>query len=198
MSMKNYKTIFAVLISLLTIVIFYWFFYVLVINRNNYSKIKEDLIEAENNFKRLSSERANFTTIKNTREKQIHNYDTLKVHIPLKQNVKGSDSYIETLDIIQQIAGNNDIIINVFKPILVNTFPQIKVSNKLLEKKIERYLVEIECNGNYISIGKFFQELQKHERFINLLKFNIETEFGIEGGLNCKVLLYTYVFSEYN
>ncbi len=198
MSMKNYKTIFTVLISLLTIVIFYWFFYVLVINRNNYSKIKEDLIEAENNFKRLSSERANFTTIKNTREKQILNYDTLRVHIPLKVNVKGSDSYIETLDIIHQVAGRNNVIIDIFKPILVNTFPQIEVSSRLLEKKIERYLVEMECNGDYISIGKFFQELQKHERFINLLKFNIETEFGIEGGLNCKVLLYTYIFSEYN
>ena len=198
MSMKNYKTIFTLLISLLIIVIFYWFFYVLVINRNNYTKIKEDLIEAEDNFKRLSNERANFTTIKNTREKQILNYDTLKVHIPLKENVRGSDSYIETLDIIHKVARNNNVIIEVFKPVLVNTFPQIQVSNKLLEKKIERYLVEMECNGDYISIGKFFQELQQHERFINLLKFDIETEFGIEGGLNCKVLLYTYVFSEYN
>ena len=196
--MKNYKTIFAVLISLLTIVIFYWFFYVLVINRNNYSKIKEDLIVAENNFKRLSSERANFKTIKNTREKQTLSFDTLKVHIPLKMNVRGSNSYIETLDIIQKIARKNKVAITVFKPELVNTFPKIEVSNKLLDKKIERYLVEMECNGDYLSIGKFFQELQENEKLINILKFNIETEFSIEGGLNCKVLLYTYVFSEFN
>jgi len=196
--MKNYKTIFAVLISLLTIVIFYWFFYVLVINRNNYSSIKEDLIVAENNFKRLSSERANFKTIKNTREKQALSFDALKDHIPLKKNVKGSNSYIETLDIIQKIARKNKVAITVFKPELVNTFPKIEVSNKLLDKKIERYLVEMECNGDYLSIGKFFQELQENERLINLLKFNIETEFSIEGGLNCKVLLYTYVFSEFN
>jgi len=196
MSIKNYKTIFTVLVSLLTIVIFYWFFYVLVINRNNYSKIKEDLIEAENNFNRLSSDRANFRTIKNTREILIHNFDTLMVHIPLKENIQGSNSYIETLDIIHQIAGNNNVIIDRFKPTLVNTFPQIEVRNRLLEKRIERYVVEMECNGDFISIGNFFQDLQKHERFINLLKFNIETEFGIEGGLNCKVLLYTYVFSE--
>jgi Tfp pilus assembly protein PilO len=196
--MKNYKTIFAVLISLLTIVIFYWFFYVLVINRNNYSKIKEDLIVAENNFKRLSSERANFKTIKNTREKQTLNFDTLKVHIPLKKNVKGSNSYVETLDIIHKIARKNKVAITVFRPELVNTFPKIEVSNKLLDKKIERYLVEMECNGDYLSIGKYFQELQENERLINLLKFNIETEFSIEGGLNCKVLLYTYVFSEFN
>ena len=81
---------------------------------------------------------------------------------------------------------------------MVNTFPKIEVSNKLLDKKIERYLIEMECNGDYLSIGKFFQELQDSERLINLLKFNIETELSIEGGLNCKVLLYTYVFSEYN
>jgi len=196
--MKNYKTIFAALISLLTIVIFYWFFYVLVINRNNYSKIKEDLIVAENNFKRLNSERANFKTIKNTREKQALSFETLKVHIPLKKNVRGSNSYIETLDIIHNIARKNKVAITVFKPELVNTFPKIEVSNKLLDKKIERYLVEMECNGDYLSIGKFFQELQENERLINLLKFNIETEFSIEGGLNCKVLLYTYVFSEFN
>ena len=196
--MKNYKTIFALLISLLTIVIFYWFFYVLVINRNNYSKIKEDLIVAENNFKRLSGERANFKTIKNTREKQALSFDALKVHIPLKENIRGSNSYIETLDIIQKIAKKNNVIINVFKPELVNTFPKIEVSNKLLDKKIERYLIEMECNGDYLSIGKFFQELQDSERLINLLKFNIETELSIEGGLNCKVLLYTYVFSEFN
>ena len=196
--MKNYKTIFAALISLLTIVIFYWFFYVLVINRNNYSKIKEDLIVAENNFKRLNSERANFKTIKNTREKQALSFETLKVHIPLKKNVRGSNSYIETLDIIHNIARKNKVAITVFKPELVNTFPKIEVSNKLLDKKIERYLVEMECNGDYLSIGKFFQELQENERLINLLKFNVETEFSIEGGLNCKVLLYTYVFSEFN
>lgn len=196
--MKNYKTIFAVLISLLTIVIFYWFFYVLVINRNNYSKIKEDLIVAENNFKRLSGERANYKTVKNTREKQALIFDALKVHIPLKENIRGSNSYIETLDIIQKIAKKNKVIINVFKPELVNTFPKIEVSNKLLDKKIERYLIEMECNGDYLSIGKFFQELQDSERLINLLKFNIETELSIEGGLNCKVLLYTYVFSEFN
>ena len=196
--MKNYKTFFTVLVSLLTIVIFYWFFYVLVINRNNYGKIKEDIIEAEDNFKQLNSERANFAIIKNTRDILIQNYDTLKVHIPLKENVRGFNSYIKTLDIIQQIAKDNNVIINVFKPILENTFPQIGVSKRLLDNKIERYVVKMECNGNYLSIGKFFQDLQKHNRLINLLKFNIETEYGIEGGLNCEAWLYTYVFSEYN
>ena len=196
--MKNNKTIFIVLISLLTIVVLYWFFSVFIINRGDYNKVKESMIQAENNFKKLSNERANYTTIKKTREKQIIDFDTLKVHIPLKENANGSNRYIETLDIIQQVAKNNNITISVFKPVLINTFPDIDVVDKQLKQSIKRYLLEMECNGEFISIGKFFEELQDQERLINLLKFKIETEHGIEGSLFCKAFLYTYVFSEYN
>ena len=56
----------------------------------------------------------------------------------------------------------------------------------------------MQCHGDFISIGKFFQALQNHDKIINLLKFNIETEYGSVGGLFCEATLYTYVFSENN
>ena len=195
---KQNKTIFFTFVAILIIIVIYWFFSFLVIDMGEYQKIKQGMISAENDFERLRNERGNYTSIKDVREKQLQYFDTLRVHIPLKEKIKGANSYIETLDLIQRIAINNNIIIDVFKPILINTFPDIEVEDHQLNQIIERYMLEMECNGDFISIGKFFQELQSHDRIINLLKFNIETEYGSDGGLFCEAILYTYVFSENN
>jgi len=196
--MKQNKTIFFVLVAILVIVFIYWIYSFLIVDMNQNRKVKQGIIAAENDFKRLSHERANYTAIKDAQEKQLQYFDTLKVHIPYKENLKGSNSYIETLDIIQRTAKNNNVSISGFRPVLVNTFPEINVTDKHLNQKIERYLLELECNGNFISIGKFLKELNTQDRTINILKFNIGTEYGIKGGLFCEALLYTYVFTEKN
>jgi len=196
--MKQNKTIFFVSVAILVTIVIYWFFSFLITDMGEFRKIKQDMIVAESNFEKLNNARANYSAIKETREKQLQYFDTLKVHIPFKENIKGTNSYIETLDIIQRIAKNNDVTISRFKPSLINTFPEIKVTDKKLSQNIERYLLEMECNGNFISIGKFFKALQSHDRTINLLKFNIETEYRSEGGLFCEAILYTYVFTERN
>ena len=194
--MRQNKTIFFAFATLLTIIILYWFISVLIVNRSEHNKIKQGIVSAENNLKKLSNERANYASIKEARKIQVLNFDTLKVHIPLKENAKGANSYIGTLDIIHKIADNNNISINIFKPILVNTFPKIDVEDEKLDQDIERYWLEMKCNGDFISIGKFFEELQNQEKIINLLKFNIETEYGSSGRLFCEAILYTYVFVE--
>ena len=194
--MKQNKTIFFAFAAILIIIVIYWFFSFLVIDVGEYNKIKQGIISAEDDFVRLRNERGNYTSIKDTREKRVQYFDTLKEQIPLKENIRGANSYVETLDIIQRIAEKNNIIIEVFKPILINTFPEIEVDDKQLDQSIERYLLEMECNGDFLSIGKFLEELQNQDRIINLLKFNIETEYGIEGRLFCEAILYTYVFSE--
>lgn len=196
--MKQNKTIFFAFVAILIIIVMYWGFSFLVIDMGEYRKIKQGMISAENDFERLRNERGNYSSIKDAREKQVQYFDALKEHIPLKEIIKGPGSYIETLDIIQRIANNNNIIIDVFRPILINTFPDIEVEDKQLNQMIERYILEMECNGDFISIGKFFKELQSQDRIINLLKFNIETEYGSDGGLFCEAILYTYVFSENN
>ena len=194
--MKQNKTIFFAFVAILTIIVLYWIISFLVIDMSEYRKINQGMVDAEKNFARLRNERGNYASIKEARKMQVQYFDTLKVHIPLKEKIKGANSYIETLDIIQRIAKNNNIIIDVFKPILINTFPDIEVEDKQLNQVIERYMLEMECNGDFISIGKFFQELQSQDRIINLLKFNIETEYGSNGGLFCEAILYTYVFTE--
>lgn len=196
--MKQNKTIFFVLVAILAIVFLYWIYSFFIVDMSQNKKVKQGIIAAENDFKRLSHERANYTAIKDAQEKQLQYFDTLKVHIPYKENLKGANSYIETLDIIQRTAKNNNVSISGFKPVLINTFPEINVNDKHLNQNVERYLLELECNGNFISIGKFFKELQAQDRTINILKFNIETEYGIKGGLFCEALLYTYVFTERN
>ena len=196
--MNRAKSIFILLVSILMIAIIYWFFSVLIVNRPEFSKVKKGKIEAQNNFEKLKNERANYSTIKQSREMQIVNFDTLKLHIPLKENNRGNNTYIQTLDTIHEIAIENNVLIDIFKPILVNTFPDFEVEASLLDKSIERYIVEMQCHGDFISIGKYFQALQNHDKIINLLKFNIETEYGSAGGLFCDATLYTYVFSENN
>jgi len=194
--MSKAKSIFILLVTLLTIAIMLWTYSVMVVDRSQQKKIKKDRVEAENNLNRLKNERANYVTIKQTRDIQIANFDTLKLHIPVKENSYGNNTYIRTLDKIREIAAENGVEINLFKPLLINTFPDIQVQSNTLEKRIERYIVELECHGDYLSLGKFFQDLQDHERIINLLKFNIETEYGNVGGLYCEATLYTYIFSE--
>ena len=196
--MKQKKTLFFVLVGIISIIILYWSFSVLIIDRNEINKIKKSMIDAENNYKRLNNERENYTAIKNNWEKQSQFFDILKAHIPLRENSKGSNSYIETLDIIFRIAEDNNISIDKINPILINTFPEIVVANKKLDQNIIRYKVEIECNGDFFAIGRFFEELQNHKRMINLLKFNIETEYRSTGGLFCEVILNTYLISEDN
>ncbi len=158
--MKQNKTIFFVLVAILVIVFLYWIYSFLIVDMSQNRKVKQGIIAAENDFKRLSHERANYTAIKDAQEKQLQYFDTLKVHIPYKENLKGANSYIETLDIIQRTAKNNNVSISGFRPVLVNTFPEINVNDKHLNQNIERYLLELECNGNFISIGKFLKELQ--------------------------------------
>ena len=196
--MKQNKTIFFVSVAILVTIVIYWIFSFLITDMSKFRKIKQDMIVAESNFEKLNNARANYSAIKEARDKRVQYFDTLKVHIPFKENIKSTNSYIETLDIIQRTAKNNDVTISGFKPVLINTFPEIKVANKKLSHNIERYLLEMECNGNFISIGKFFNALQSQDRTINLLKFNIETEYGSEGGLFCEAILYTYVFTERN
>ena len=196
--MKQKKTLFIILVSILSIIILYWSFSVLIIDRNENNKIKKSMIAAENNYKRLSNERENYVEIKDNWEEQSQFFDSLKAHIPLRENSKGSDSYIETLDIIFKIAEGNNISIDKINPILINTFPEIAVAKRKLDQNIIRYIVEIECNGDFFSIGRFFEELQNHKRMINLLKFNIETEYRSTGGLFCEVVLNTYIIVEDN
>jgi len=196
--MSKAKSIFILLVILLTIAILIWAYSVMVVDRSQQKTIKKERLEAENNLNRLKNERANYVTIKQTRDIQIANFDTLKLHIPTKENSYGNNTYIKTLDMIREIAADNSVEIDLFKPLLVNTFPDIQVESNTLEKRIERYIVELECHGDYLSLGNFFQDLQDHEKIINLLKFNIETEYGNMGGLYCEATLYTYVFSENN
>jgi len=194
--MKQNKTIFFTLVAILVIIVLYWVYSLFIVDLSENRKIQQGMLGAVSAFEKLSYERANYISVKEAREKQVQYFDTLKVLIPSKEQIKGKNSYIETLDKIQRIAENNNISIDVFKPILINTFPKIEVADKLLNQSIERYLLEMECNGDFISIGKFFKELQNQDRIINLLKFNIETEYGSKGGLFCEAILYTYVFSE--
>lgn len=194
--MNKSKSIFILIVTLLTIAVLYWAYSVLFINRAEFTKVNKARIEAENDLLRLKNERANYITIKQTRDMQVANFDTLKLHIPLKQNSYGNNTYIKTLDIIQEIAAKNNVVIDIFKPILVNTFPEINVESNILDKRVERFIVEFECHSDFLSLGKFFQDLHDNERLINLLKFNIETEYGNVGGLYCDATLYTYVFAE--
>lgn len=194
--MKQNKTIFFTLVTILVIIVLYWIYSLFIVDLIENRKIQQGMLGAVSAYEKLSHERANYISIKEAREKQVQYFDTLKVCIPSKEQIKGKNSYIETLDKIQRIAENNNISIDVFKPILINTFPKIEVADKQLNQSIERYLLEMECNGDFISIGKFFKELQNQDRIINLLKFNIETEYGSNGGLFCEAILNTYVFSE--
>ena len=49
--MKQKKTLFFILVSILSIIFLYWLFSVLIIDGKENNKIKKSMIDAENNYK---------------------------------------------------------------------------------------------------------------------------------------------------
>ena len=190
--MKN-KVILYISIVLTFISSVYWMWQVAYVNGSKMSNNQTDLIELQKKVDIATEKQRDDTLLKNKYGILINEFRALKAKIP------SLESFASVQDFIREAAGENNVQIMWQQPFLEDTLPPIK--DKLVKEKshIERYTVQVQIRGDFLSIGEFIEALINSEQLINVDKVNINTVFQKRSGqdkLNCDITLYTYIYSE--
>ncbi|MBT3634860.1 MAG: type 4a pilus biogenesis protein PilO [Candidatus Marinimicrobia bacterium] len=190
--MKN-KVILYISIVLTFISSVYWMWQVAYVNGLKMSKNQTDLIELQKKVDIATEKQRDDTLLKNKYGILINEFRALKAKIP------SLESFASVQDFIREAAGENNVQIMWQQPFLEDTLPPIK--DELVKEKshIERYTVQVQIRGDFLSIGEFIEALINSEQLINVDKVNINTVFQKRSGqdkLNCDITLYTYIYSE--
>ena len=190
--MKN-KVILYISIVLTFISSVYWMWQVAYVNGLKMSNNQTDLIELQKKVDIATEKQRDDTLLKNKYGILINEFRALKAKIP------SLESFASVQDFIREAAGENNVQIMWQQPFLEDTLPPIK--DKLVKEKshIERYTVQVQIRGDFLSIGEFIEALINSEQLINVDKVNINTVFQKRSGqdkLNCDITLYTYIYSE--
>jgi Tfp pilus assembly protein PilO len=190
--MKN-KVILYISIVLTFISSVYWMWQVAYVNGLKMSNNQADLIELQRKVDIATEKQRDDTLLKNKYGILINEFRALKAKIP------SLESFASVQDFIREAAGENNVQIMWQQPFLEDTLPPIK--DELVKEKshIERYTVQVQIRGDFISIGEFIEALINSEQLINVDKVNINTVFQKRSGqdkLNCDITLYTYIYSE--
>lgn len=190
--MKN-KVILYISIVLTFISSVYWMWQVAYVNGSKMSNNQTDLIELQKKVDIATEKQRDDTLLKNKYGILINEFRALKAKIP------SLESFASVQDFIREAAGENNVQIIWQQPFLEDTLPPIK--DELVKEKshIERYTVQVQIRGDFLSIGEFIEALINSEQLINVDKVNINTVFQKRSGqdkLNCDITLYTYIYSE--
>ena len=190
--MKN-KVILYISIVLTFISSVYWMWQVAYVNGLKMSNNQTDLIELQKKVDIATEKQRDDTLLKNKYGILINEFRALKAKIP------SLESFASVQDFIREAAGENNVQIMWQQPFLEDTLPPIK--DELVKEKshIERYTVQVQIRGDFLSIGEFIEALINSEQLINVDKVNINTVFQKRSGqdkLNCDITLYTYIYSE--
>ncbi|MBT3682778.1 MAG: type 4a pilus biogenesis protein PilO [Candidatus Marinimicrobia bacterium] len=190
--MKN-KVILYISIVLTFISSVYWMWQVAYVNGSKMSNNQTDLIELQKKVDIATEKQRDDTLLKNKYGILINEFRALKAKIP------SLESFASVQDFIREAAGENNVQIMWQQPFLEDTLPPIK--DELVKEKshIERYTVQVQIRGDFLSIGEFIEALINSEQLINVDKVNINTVFQKRSGqdkLNCDITLYTYIYSE--
>ena len=190
--MKN-KVILYISIVLTFISSVYWMWQGAYVNGVKMSNNQTDLIELQKKVDIATEKQRDDTLLKNKYGILINEFRALKAKIP------SLESFASVQDFIREAAGENNVQIMWQQPFLEDTLPPIK--DELVKEKshIERYTVQVQIRGDFLSIGEFIEALINSEQLINVDKVNINTVFQKRSGqdkLNCDITLYTYIYSE--
>jgi hypothetical protein len=163
------------------------------VNGLKMSNNQTDLIELQKKVDIATEKQRDDTLLKNKYGILINEFRALKAKIP------SLESFASVQDFIREAAGENNVQIMWQQPFLEDTLPPIK--DELVKEKshIERYTVQVQIRGDFLSIGEFIEALINSEQLINVDKVNINTVFQKRSGqdkLNCDITLYTYIYSE--
>ncbi|MBL7046654.1 MAG: type 4a pilus biogenesis protein PilO [Candidatus Marinimicrobia bacterium] len=154
----------------------------------SYIRQKEkELRNLEMKFNKLSDVKDSYSIVKEKYGTCLVEFDSLTGKIPDR------DSFVNVFEDIRKIAEKQNIQIKSFSPILEDSYPAIKYKLKKTGKHIERYPIQIQLLGNYLTIGAFLEEIISLPTVVNIRSIGLETELESGGVLTCELVLYAYM-----
>ena len=164
------------------------------LNGGKMSGNEKDLVELKKKVGIAVEKQKDYTQLKENYGVLINEFRELKKKVP------SLESFALVQDFIRETASNNDVQIIWQQPFLEDTLPDIKTLLIKDNSHIERYTVQVQVKGDFISIGQFLESLINGDQLINVGKVNINTDFQKKQGqrdrLNCDITLFTYIYSD--
>ncbi|MCH8011316.1 MAG: type 4a pilus biogenesis protein PilO [Candidatus Marinimicrobia bacterium] len=185
--MRN-KLIFSALISILLVATGWWLWTGIWNNGGKIREKKSELKKLETKYNQMLEINESFPMILERYHNELAKLDSLKSEIPNR------DSFLKVFEEIRRIAKRQNIIIKSLSPNLEDSYPGIKHKLKLTKKHIERYPVQIQIQGEFLTIGIFLEEILSLPTILNIGRISLGTELDTEGVLACELVLYAYIF----
>lgn len=161
---------------------------------NKGSQIKEseqELKELTDRFQKLENMAKDLGTLQHSFDSALNELDSLSINIP------NHEDYVSILEQIRMIAEKQNVSVVSLSPKREDSFPAIKYKLVLTKKHIERFPVQVNLRGDYLTIGAFLEELMASPMEFNIGSFSLESEFDGHGRvLACALVLFTYIYSE--
>jgi Tfp pilus assembly protein PilO len=184
------KTIFFGLIALIVLTGAWWGYYTFYVVGEEISQKEAQLEKLDEKFEEIAQISESYDVIKQRFEQIESNFDTLKNVLPNR------DSFVKVLEEIRHVADKQKIKVISLSPLLDDTFPAIKTNLNFTEKHIERYPIQMRIMGDYLTIGKFLEEVTAIPGVVNIARVALDTDLDEGGTLACDLMLYTYMFLE--
>lgn len=181
-----------IVVSAITVLVFTWWLWDVEINTGSQiGEKKSELSELTERFQKLEDMARDLGSLQQRYEDAIESLDSIAVTIPNREQ------YVSILEEIRVIAEKQGVTIISLSPDRVDTYPAIKHKLARTEKHVERFPVQVNLRGDYLTIGAFLEELLTASTVINIGSFSLESELDGDGKtLACALLLFTYVYSE--
>jgi len=165
-----------------------WIWVDLVVIGKKNRECKKQVEMFNQRFADLEKVTETYPELKKRYNTKLIEFDSLKYKIP------DNAAYVSVLESIRDLAKRQNVQIISISPNLSDTYPAIKSYLKFTGKHIERYTVQLQIYGDYLSIGAFLEELISMPMIVNVGKISLETELEESYGLSCELLLYTYIY----
>lgn len=190
--MKN-KAVLYISIILTFVSSVYWMWQVAYVNGLKMSNNQADLIELKKKVDIATEKQRDDTLLRDKYGVLINEFRALKTKIP------SLESFASVQDFIREAANEKNVQIMWQQPFLEDTLPPIKEDLVKEKLHIERYTVQVQIRGDFLSIGEFIEALINSDQLINVDKVNINTVYqsrSRQDKLSCDITLFTYIYSE--
>ena len=167
-----------------------WFYYTVSVAGAESARLEEELAGINKRFNELSMVSESYDEFKLRFTEKVAEFDTLKTIIPENQG------YALVLEEIRQKLERHKLQVIDLNPSLNDTYPALYTEMKIPRNHVECYPVQLKFYGDYLTIGKFLEELLEMDMLVNIANMKMETEMQHGGALVCDLNLYTYIFIE--
>ena len=187
---KDNTTKFFAYTGIVVIACILWAFFVFGANGGAIRDLKTQIEQLEQQFSEVEAVGHNYAGIEARYNEKLTEYDALKADIPNRE------AYTQIFGAIRELATRQNVQILSLSPLLEDSFPALKSKLKTTDRHIERYPVEFQIRGDYLTIGTMLEELLNLPAVINIGAVNLESELESGGLILGQIILYTYTMFE--